>query len=66
MIRCIKQRTWFIIIVLAMAILLIVATLRNNNEPEEPRTFGGTFVNSIENGCVYEYLYQTQEENQFM
>ena len=60
--KCIKRRTWFIIIVLVVvAMFLIAAVLTNENEPE-PREFSGTFVMRYS----YECLYQAQEKNQFM
>jgi len=44
MIKCIKLRTWFIIIVLiVVAMFLILTVLANENEPEQ-REFSGTFV----------------------
>ena len=61
MIRCIKRRTWLIIMVLVIAIFLIAAVLTNESEPEQ-REFGGTFIK----GYFYEHLYQAQEKNQFI
>ena len=62
--KCIKWRTWFIIIVMvvvAIVMFFIMAVLANENEPE-PRTFGGTFVMRYLNEC----LYQAPEKSQFM